>query len=387
MALIPVNAVKALIGDDRTQFEGRAEEESFVLDQTVNPDDFFGWEEENRLLAYSDVERNLLRDGQVTQAATEDQVSHQVPMGATLQLENIERFSPQVAALCGELSAALGGEYVRCNAYMAPSDEDVGFRTHHDTVDAFIVQIRGKKRWTIWEPVIADPVWVMKSHDQDVRESTPYIDRVLEPGEVIFLRRGDPHLARCAGDVPSLHLTIGIHRTNAQDLIEWLLEEAREHARFRRSWPFASRERDHTPEREGFVGSLCQQLGEWLSSLDPSESTAAFLNHRAATAERPAIPALPGLVSPSLTDICCESFIALGHPRLAARISDDALYTNGRIVHLPGAVTAPLRRLIANPTARFSVEELFGESAANDALEVLAELASIGVITVSHTNA
>ena len=38
-----------------------------------------------------------------------------------------------------------------CNVYLTPADSQ-GFSPHYDDIDAFILQLEGKKRWKVYAP-------------------------------------------------------------------------------------------------------------------------------------------------------------------------------------------------------------------------------------------
>jgi ribosomal protein L16 Arg81 hydroxylase len=219
-------------------FVARAADGSFLMRAQVEPSRFFTWGELTRLVNQTGVRKNLLLDNKERMGLSTGQVLRGLQRGASLQLWNAEEHSPQVASTCGRLSEELGGEAVRCNVYLSPTSEHVAFHTHHDLLDAFIVQISGAKHWRVWERLVDSPIEVMKDHEQDVPGADPKIDAILEPGDVLFVQRGDPHVAATVGDAPSIHLTIGVRRFTGQDLLEWLVRESKDEAGFRQSWPW-----------------------------------------------------------------------------------------------------------------------------------------------------
>ena len=73
--------------------------------------------------------------------------------GATLVLQSVHRLHPPVARFCRELAAELG-HATQCNAYITPAGDAQGFDFHHDTHDVFVLQVSGRKRWIVHEPVL-----------------------------------------------------------------------------------------------------------------------------------------------------------------------------------------------------------------------------------------
>jgi hypothetical protein len=380
-----IRAARSLLAQE-SEFSKLADEGSFLLPVGVNTSDFFTWDELNRLINYSGVTRNLLRDGSRTDNAETKEILAALQNGATLQLENIELFSPHMAEVCGQLTVMLGNAAIRCNVYLAPSSEHVGFRAHHDVVDAFMVQISGRKRWKVWEPLIEHPVWVMKEHVQDVSGRDPLIDVTLEPGSVLFLRRGDPHLAQCVGDEPSLHLTIGIHRVTAQDVLDWLIQETKQVGKFRRSWPWHKEAPGIDGSQVQWMNTLLHDLQEWLSSKSASSWLDAFKNHRAATRRVPGVVYAPGMVSARFAEVAPSSKVVLSHPMLPARVSKHTLYGLRKEIELPAPFVPLAQWLVSHPLQAISVGELSGEYElpVQQVCQFIEELLELGFVRIQE---
>lgn len=115
--------------------------------------------------------------------------------GATIILESLHRYSPQLRDFCRELETELR-RGTQVNAYITPPGAQ-GFATHVDSHDVFVVQLFGSKRWSIFS-------------DDDVRgEAAPIIERDLQVGECLYIPKGFAHSA-ATGVSASAHLTIGI---------------------------------------------------------------------------------------------------------------------------------------------------------------------------------
>lgn len=70
--------------------------------------------------------------------------------GCSVRLLNPQTFVPNIHKLNSELQEFFGC-FVGCNAYLTPPHSQ-GFAPHYDDIEAFILQIEGKKRWKIYEP-------------------------------------------------------------------------------------------------------------------------------------------------------------------------------------------------------------------------------------------
>ncbi len=135
--------------------------------------------------------------------------------GASILLTRVHRRWPPVRALCTGLERDLTGRGIRlakrlgANAYLSPPRGE-GLAPHRDDHDVLVFQIAGVKEWSVGAP--ADGPAAI----------------TLEPGDVLYLRRGTEHHARARGDGPSLHLTIGITPVVLGDVLSRLVAELEE---------------------------------------------------------------------------------------------------------------------------------------------------------------
>jgi hypothetical protein len=249
----------------------------------------------------------------------------------------------------------------------------------------FVIQISGEKRWRIYDPPISDPVWVMKNHRYDLSESEPRLDVVLNAGDVLFLRRGDPHEVACVGDDASLHVNLRIFPTTGQSLLDWLVQEAVELPWMRRSMPYALDGDDSAPERVAWVGMVVRELTSWLASQDASELLDQYLNHRAASAEMPGLLSLPTLACPPAARLAISVPITLAHPMIRARISGKTLYALGQVIELPEDLVPVVASLLQSPGRNWTVAQLAVVHGLPTTRvgNVLAELTALGLIRLA----
>ncbi|KAL0484801.1 jcdg [Acrasis kona] len=97
-----------------------------------------------------------------------------------------------------------------CNAYLTPSQSQ-GFAPHYDDIEAFVVQLEGKKLWKLYHPINEDNMLPRHSSGNfTADEIKDYLafEVWLEPGDILYMPRGTIHQASTMGsDVHSLHLT------------------------------------------------------------------------------------------------------------------------------------------------------------------------------------
>jgi bifunctional lysine-specific demethylase and histidyl-hydroxylase NO66 len=165
--------------------------------------------------------------------ASVDRVLAEWEQGATIVLQGLHLTRPALGEFCRSLEQALGHP-TQANAYYTPRSAQ-GLPVHHDTHDVFVLQVAGEKRWKVYEPVWELPLRNQR-YSAELGGPGPAVeDRVLKPGDTLYLPRGWLHEAMTS-DTDSLHLTIGVNVVTWLDAFKAALDELGEDVRFRRSW-------------------------------------------------------------------------------------------------------------------------------------------------------
>jgi bifunctional lysine-specific demethylase and histidyl-hydroxylase NO66 len=115
--------------------------------------------------------------------------------GATIVLESLHRFWPDLGRFCRRLELDLGHP-VQVNAYLTPPGAQ-GFARHSDSHDVFVLQIDGTKRWMVYSP------------DAPADGEKPVIETDLGAGDCFYIPVGWPHAAS-TNYAASAHLTVGV---------------------------------------------------------------------------------------------------------------------------------------------------------------------------------
>ncbi|HEY3629576.1 MAG TPA: cupin domain-containing protein [Jatrophihabitantaceae bacterium] len=178
----------------------------------------------------------------VTDQAADDQVLRQLDGGATLVLQALHRTWPPLVTFGSDLAAELGHP-VQINAYITPP-QNQGFAPHYDVHDVFVLQVAGRKRWRVHEPVLVDPLgdqaWEQRRDAVSARAAEPpVLDELLEPGDALYLPRGYLHSAVAQGEL-SIHLTVGVHPVTRYQLVRQVLAAAAEDPELRTSLPMGA---------------------------------------------------------------------------------------------------------------------------------------------------
>ncbi|MFL5757038.1 MAG: cupin domain-containing protein, partial [Chloroflexota bacterium] len=142
-----------------------------------------------------------------TATARVERVADEFARGATVVLQGLHVHWLPAARYCRGLEQALGMP-VQANAYLTPASAQ-GFAVHHDVHDVFVLQVAGRKRWRLYEPVLELPLRSQRWSRALGDPGAPVHELVLEPGDTLYVPRGWPHEA-ATGDGESLHLTVGL---------------------------------------------------------------------------------------------------------------------------------------------------------------------------------
>lgn len=163
--------------------------------------------------------------------------------GCSVRLLNPQTYSSNVWKRLSILQDYFGC-MVGANVYLTPPGSQ-GFAPHYDDIEAFIIQLEGKKNWTLY-PARNDSeiLATTASENLSVEElGNPLISVQLKAGDMLYFPRGMIHQANTEEDVHSLHITVSCCQKNTWgDFLEKLLPTAikiamDEDVEFRKSLP------------------------------------------------------------------------------------------------------------------------------------------------------
>ncbi|WP_199256163.1 cupin domain-containing protein [Mycolicibacterium mengxianglii] len=214
----------------------------------------------------------------------------QFAAGATIVLQGLHRLWPPLIDFVREMVADIGHP-AQANAYITPPTSR-GFDPHYDVHDVFVLQVQGEKRWLVHEPVHQDPLTTQPWTDhraaitERVREDAA-IDRVLAPGDSLYLPRGWIHSAE-ALDNTSIHLTIGVAPLTVLDVVHAVVDTLATVGEFRTSLPMGI-----DPTDRGSMAAIATKVMAEVTdtvqhrATDISEGSATRLSQRHAQRTRP----------------------------------------------------------------------------------------------------
>jgi ribosomal protein L16 Arg81 hydroxylase len=224
---------------------------------------FFSWEKLNNLLNYHELDAamRLAVDGKVLDPKEHSNFLQHCQQGATLIIDRVHKLDPELASFVSELRSQIGHP-IQINLYCSWPGKQ-GFRCHYDTHDVFILQIDGNKEWNIFTDTLKYPLKTEKSSQHQPPDEPPYLNCILEPGDVLYIPRGHWHYA-LALDRPSLHLTLGIHGKTGIDWLSWVMEELQKKELWRQNLPLLSSESPVSCSQ--YIETLTLELMGYLST-------------------------------------------------------------------------------------------------------------------------
>ncbi|XP_013379273.1 ribosomal oxygenase 1 [Lingula anatina] len=198
--------------------------------------------------------------------------------GCSVRLLNPQTYSHNVWKFLSVLQEYFGC-MVGANIYLTPAGSQ-GFAPHWDDIEAFVLQLEGKKHWRLYSPRNDGEVLARYSSGNftsaDVGE--PILDVMLEPGDLLYFPRGVIHQADTPTDSHSLHVTVSTFQQNSWgDLMEQIVPTAlqlaiEEDLEFRKGLPrdylsymgVVNQDSDN-PERKAFLRKIEQLMTKLLS--------------------------------------------------------------------------------------------------------------------------
>lgn len=163
--------------------------------------------------------------------------------GCSLRLLCPQAFSTTVWQFLAVLQEQFGS-MAGSNVYLTPPNSQ-GFAPHYDDIEAFVLQLEGRKLWRVYRPRVPTEELALTSSPNFSQDDLgePVLQTVLEPGDLLYFPRGFIHQAECQDGVHSLHLTLSTYQRNTWgDFLEAVLPLAvqaamEENVEFRRGLP------------------------------------------------------------------------------------------------------------------------------------------------------
>lgn len=191
--------------------------------------------------------------------------------GWTLHLENIDQVSSTFLDATRRLSDAIGGSPARANVYVSPSGSDPALAPHADASSSLIVQLLGRKRWTLSRPRLSRLGWTCWPDEQlqtavsPQGHASPTLDIELAEGDGFWLPRGWIHSAVASDAQTSIHMTAMVFRPTLADVLAFYIDALPEAVPRLETevWPILD---SNVTDQ---VGEVLTEMSERYRSLDP----------------------------------------------------------------------------------------------------------------------
>jgi hypothetical protein len=300
-------------------------------------------------------------------------ISNEYRQGATVALPAIHRTWAPLALLCDALQAQLD-HAAHANGYITPGNAK-GFTPHYDVHEVLVLQIAGRKRWQLYEPVIPLPHRTQLFRPELYTGQAPMAKIDLDAGDLLYLPRGVLHSTTTAESF-SAHVTIGISVYTWADLLKELLSSAIDDEEMRHALPpgFAT----HSELRPLLKRKMREMADSLYSKFDPDKLIDALTGRVRATRARKPPP-----FRADVTVVDLNSLLQLPSPEsyCVTQEGDKTMleFKNTRY-HMPAPVAATMRAMSQMPS--FRPGDLTGPLNTDDILGLTRHLVDIGFLTI-----
>lgn len=301
----------------------------------------------------------------------------QLRNGATLNLNAVDELYPPLAELAEVVERTLKSQ-VNINLY-AGWRTSKGFNVHWDDHEVIVLQLFGRKHWTIYGTTTPFPIRTPGFETPAPRPTSPQWEHTITAGDLLYMPRGCWHVA-VPLDEPSLHLSIGIRQPTGVDFLWWLFERVYRSEAFRMDLPVLVHRAGRAQHAE--------LLRAELQQLCDAEHFEQFLEHRDCTDDmRPHfnLPWSATVNRPALGDDASVRWAA-PRARISGNDGGDAmeLVARGQRLTFTAEVRPLVDRLVREGNC--TVSQLVAEAPGFSPMEVrefVGQLALEGIVTVS----
>ncbi len=191
--------------------------------------------------------------------------------GYTIVMNEMDLFWNPLKSLCRSISNSTSCP-TNAKMFFSPKDSQ-GLFPHFDTHDVYILQIHGKKYWTLYDAPVETPMTASQQMVfQKEQLSNPKV-KTLEAGDMMYIPRGVPHEA-FTSDESSLHITICVYPTQWIDLLTKSIQQlAHTNLALRKSLPFGYLNND------SWTSDLAKNFNTKFQELLKEETPKATLGH------------------------------------------------------------------------------------------------------------
>lgn len=260
--------------------------------------------DEGRLSYGTDMDVTMYKDGQrfTLNIASEEPAAPEVVWSlfenskCSIRVLRPQEYASNVSRMLSLLEESFLSGF-GSNAYYTPKGSQ-GFAPHWDDVEAFVLQLEGKKKWKIHRMGGQEehlPRFSSRNFSQEEVGDT-VMEVTLEPGDMLYFPRGTIHQAMSVEDEDSFHLTVSCAQKNCwADLMDIAVNAALIQAS--KSMPAF---RDSLPKDYG------NYMGVMHSDNKKDEKRQAFMRTALALVEAFAEKYLPDQIDDAADKMMCR---------------------------------------------------------------------------------
>lgn len=172
--------------------------------------------------AHGIYEPSVSRFGDITYHVNHELLQRMASSGGSLVVEEV-RQALQWAEPWARALEDVFLENVWLNVFVAFGDR--GIPPHWDDNNVAVVQLAGRRRWTISAPNPKDPVAISRQPETHSQRQNSY---TLSPGDALLVPRGYVHSTVAPTSNMSTHLMFAFRRRTYWDFLHWLIDRAAE---------------------------------------------------------------------------------------------------------------------------------------------------------------
>jgi hypothetical protein len=198
----------------------------------------------------------------------------EIAAGATLVVEELQTYCPEVGSFARSLTAETGCR-TYCASFVTPPRAR-GVAPHYDTASVFIRQFDGSKRWRVARPVQR---WPVREWSGVPAETEVVLEVELEAGQCLYVPRGFIH-SGTATDAASAHLSVGLNPPTWASVLRRLTDSALAGEPLREALPYAFHETEPTKLRALLAERLMMVTQQLERLADGPEADQALARAR-----------------------------------------------------------------------------------------------------------
>ena len=234
--------------------------DNFLCQQNLIPDGIKLMNKGTSIPAAGWTRSDTLIDGTIKTVVDPEKLLELFYKGATIIINSAERSISRLSDACLALEQELKFG-VQSNIYITPPNSQ-GFAMHYDPHDIFLMQIKGPKKWLIYDT--GEDLPIKYRSFSKAPELVSKFD--INTGDFLYIPRGTSHEAM-SSEASTIHVNFSLKPVYGYHLIEELARIASQREKFfRQTIPhgFSSES-----ERKAYLVTFKEKLSDLIEKMEP----------------------------------------------------------------------------------------------------------------------